>query len=315
MYNCVDQEKFANQWQTLRKTHQKDRYIFEHKERYYELFDHLAHFTNGIGSPRVAEIGVSALTRMYKPLFPHIELVTIDRPTELFGVDSSFGIDECSATHHYGIDLNRESIHPQWGTPSVGQFDFVAFCEILEHLVINPVQICEELLSLLKPNGFLYLTTPNFFSKLNLERIHNRENPQAVMPRRGEDDDSGYHFREYALYELVDAIQRAGGKVVKAAYSDVWHDDLTKQLLQTTPHLRSNLLIVATPKNSEAPVEYIAENHAPSSSQLTKDIDDDYLQTELAHLRTLVNAYERGRFIRFMKWLKLKLPNTSRFDP
>lgn len=312
MYDILSRSLYEKVWRDLMDMHpvESHQYLIEHKERHYELFDHMVHFLQGRSSPRVVEIGVSAFTRLYKKMAPQIRLVTIDRPVELYGTDVSFSIGECGAEHHYNINLNQEGIGPTWGEPPLGTFDYVVFCEVLEHLTVNPVQLLKELLSLLSSNGYLYLTTPNFFSLYHLQQMARFENPQQIFPRRNEDKFASLHFREYSMSELIDFIQQAGGKVVKASYSDCWQDEPTKKALEAHPELRSNLLVVAARADADVNIEYSPEQvqnpgHIGNLDllNLTDAQQVAALRGEVARLQAQVAAYENGRFMRLMRWL------------
>jgi SAM-dependent methyltransferase len=312
MYNILSRSHYEKAWRKLVDMHpvESHQYLIEHKERHYELFDYMAHFLKGQESPRVVEIGISAFTRLYKKMIPEIRLVTIDRPVELYGTDASYGIEECGAEGHYNIDLNRESIAPVWGEPPLGIFDYVVFCEVLEHLTVNPVQLLKELLSLLSSDGYLYLTTPNFFSLYHLQQMARFEHPQPIFPRRNEDKFASYHFREYSMLELIDFVKQAGGKIIKASYSDCWQDEATKKALETHPELRSNLVIVAALADATVRSEYSPEQIKNPGDirnldvlNLTDAQQVAALRGEVARLKTQVAAYENGRFMRLMRWL------------
>ena len=70
----------------------------------------------------------SAFSRLYKKLFPQIDLVIIDRALELNGTESRYSLQECQASRHFNVDLNKEGIGPEWGNPPLGTFDYVIFC-------------------------------------------------------------------------------------------------------------------------------------------------------------------------------------------
>lgn len=293
MYGLVDEEKYKTLCRQLYKTHPGDNYITLHKDRFYELFDHLAHFIADRENPIVCEIGVSAFTRFYTKLFPQIEFVTVDRSLDLFGVEAEFTMGECGAVRHYNIDLNTSAIHPEWGTPPLGKFDYVLFCEVLEHLRVNPVQLFEELLTLLKTNGLLYITTPNFFSYYNLKRIANWENPQDIFHRRDEDKHAAVHYREYSMPELIRFIEEAGGKIIKAYYSDVWNNETLRSTLSETPQMFSNLVVVAALSDANIAPEQIQQSEDVSfSASEEQSAEVTYLQAELRRLQTMVNDYE-----------------------
>jgi SAM-dependent methyltransferase len=199
----------------------------------------------GRSAPIVLEVGVSGFSRLYKKLFPHIRFVMVDRPVAAGGAGGSYGFDECSAERFYNIDLNTHPLDPTWGNPPLGTFDYVIFAEVLEHLTVSPVQLFQELLDLLKPNGYLYLTTPNFFSLYHLQQFMQGENPQCIFPRRGENKHAGHHFREYGMTELVHFMEDIGGKIVKTEYSDCWEDEHSRQVIADHPEWRRELVIVA----------------------------------------------------------------------
>jgi hypothetical protein len=292
-------------------------YLYKHKLRFGELFSCMARYLAGHSAPLVLEIGISSFTRLYKSLWPNMSLVTLDRPAELYGPDAPFALQICGAERHYCVDLNRQPLSASWGEPPLGTFDYILFCEVMEHLIVNPVQLCEELLGLLKPDGYLYLTTPNFFSMVHLQQIARRQNPQPIFPRRGEDTSASHHFRESSLVELIQFVEQAGGNVVEVSYSDCWEDERTKPLLAEHPELRSNLVVVASRADANTRVNTTATkfDSTPEPFSLTDErlfadgntIDYRELVAlqaqEIAYLQTLVRAYESGRFIRFMNWL------------
>ncbi len=299
MQTVLSEAEYDRAWHALVDPMPPDQqsYFLYHKRRYYELFNSLAYYTRDLATPSVLEIGVSGFTRLYKQLLPHIELVTVDRPVEMHGARPVFARSEYGAARHYNLDLNRQPLDPHWGMPPLGQFDCVVFCEILEHLTIDPAQIIHELVGLLRSAGRLYLTTPNFFSIHHLLQIKRREHPQAAFARRGEDRDAITHFREYSMAELLAATEAAGGKVVHAEYSDCWEDETTRQAIEATPTLRSNLLIVAcradAPETPDASVESVrADLGDLTEAELTQlglgppevDVSDLTEGTMLKHL-------------------------------
>jgi 2-polyprenyl-3-methyl-5-hydroxy-6-metoxy-1,4-benzoquinol methylase len=143
----------------------------------------------------------------------------------LGGAGADYYVAQWKAERYYNVDLNTHSLSTEWGTPPLGLFDYVVCAEVLEHLIVNPVEFISSLLSLLEPEGYLYLTTPNFFSHGHLGQIERREHLMAVYPKQGENNDHHQHFREYSLKELVEFTKEAGGTVINADYSDCWDDE------------------------------------------------------------------------------------------
>ena len=218
-------------------------YFETHRERFYELFNALAwYFPDRAASFRVLNVGVSEFDSFYRKLYPNMRLTTFDRPVADNGADARWGRELAGSERHYNGNLNTELIGPQWGEPPLGTFDLVVCTEVIEHLVLNPMEFIQELLSLLEPKGLLYLTTPNFYRRENLDRIARRENPQAAYPRRGENWDAHHHFRELTMGELEGYTAMAGGRVVERYFSRCWDFAQPPGL---PPEERSNLVLVA----------------------------------------------------------------------
>jgi len=151
----LDRARYEQGWHSLMAAapDHAHGYLTYHKQRFYELFDHLAFYLSFYlpenPAPRVLEIGVSPFTKLYKLFFPQLQLVTVDRPLDLYGTEATFTADECGAQAHYSIDLNRAAIgphiiSPRDGEPPLGRFDYVIFAEVLEHLTVNPSQLFGE---------------------------------------------------------------------------------------------------------------------------------------------------------------------------
>lgn len=290
-------------------------YMKEHKDRFYELFEHMAQYLPDTPHPRVLEFGTSSFTLFIKHFFPHVELVTADRPIEFHGYPPEFALNKAGAAAHYQINHNTTSIGPEWGNPPIGKFDYVVFCEILEHLTTHPVELLEELISLLKPNGLLYLTTPNFFSLANILKMERFEHPGQLYRRRGKDDKSAsMHVREYTLNELIRFSEEAGGKIIKGIYSGAFSKEHENPFLQKMPEYFSNLLILVAPVETSLKTEQVM-NHDPNISwtkvaaqgedvnipSLTRKIE--ILTNENDRLRAHLEAIENGRVMRLLNWL------------
>lgn len=213
----------------------------QHKERFWELFNACAILLEGRAAPCLLEVGTSELTALYRPLLPGLALHLADRPAEPgyigFTREVSEHISGCSA--YFAVDL-------EGGAPAVaasgleaGAYDLVVFTEVIEHLDVNPVEMLGALLGLLKDDGFLYLTTPNFFRRENLEKIARLENPQEVFPAGDGNWDGHHHHREYAAKELLRFAVEAGGRVAAFYFSDCWDRDPS-----LPEHERANLVLV-----------------------------------------------------------------------
>lgn len=123
------------------------------------------------------------------------------------------------------------------------EFQIVLCCEIIEHLTQDPTAMLAEIHRVLKPGGYLLLTTPNILNLrylLALVRGHNFLHPYSGYGVYGR------HQREYTLAELTDLVSGCGFEVIVARQEDLhpagsWRD-LWKLL---RPHRRDHLFVLA----------------------------------------------------------------------
>jgi glycosyltransferase involved in cell wall biosynthesis/SAM-dependent methyltransferase len=78
-------------------------------------------------------------------------------------------------------------------------FDVVLFCEILEHLLADPVHALDEIRRVLKPGGTLIVTTPNVVRLENVRKMIAGENIYDPYSGYGP---YGRHNREYTQQDL-----------------------------------------------------------------------------------------------------------------
>lgn len=111
-------------------------------------------------------------------------------------------------------DLEREHL-----TVPDGTFDGVLCCEVLEHLTINPVAVLAEVHRVLKPGGWLILTTPNVVSLENiLNLLHGRN---VYRPYDLVFGPTWRHNREYTAGEVADLLKGNGFTIDHLSVEDV----------------------------------------------------------------------------------------------
>ncbi|MGA2637458.1 class I SAM-dependent methyltransferase [Methylocella sp.] len=205
-----------------------------HRRRFFELFNLSAELIADVERPLVLEFGVGEHTRLYKAILPGVRIHTVEYPdrygTGGLNVDQSYELDLSLRTSRDAAPIQRAS------------YDLVIFAEVLEHLMANPVEIIEWLLSLVKPGGYLLLTTPNMFAKQAMPVYLSYDNPLAPFPIEETRALGQAHLREYSHIELLRFVQAAGGVTKALIFSSCWDDDET-----LAPVERKNLILVATP--------------------------------------------------------------------
>jgi SAM-dependent methyltransferase len=88
-------------------------------------------------------------------------------------------------------------------------FDGVILTEVLEHFAFDPMACMAELNRIVKPGGFLFLTTPNLASWVALYHLLHHETPYlfGVFERH---HTSNRHNREYTVREVGRLAEAAG---------------------------------------------------------------------------------------------------------
>ncbi len=226
---ALSESRYEALWAELAQARERHvigqaQYLLDHKRRFREHFNAVLFATRGVAAPEVLEFGATQFSALYARLLPGLRLDICDRPA---GADyPGFTESRCRALFDYrdfyGADLERLDA-PQ-GPPDA-RYDLVVFTEVLEHVVVEPVALLAWLLRKLKPSGRLYLSTPNFLRRENLELIRKGMNPQPLFPGAQANWDAHFHFREYAAPELFDLAARAGGRVEGFYFSGCWDED------------------------------------------------------------------------------------------
>ena len=86
-------------------------------------------------------------------------------------------------------------------------FDVVLYCEIIEHLLMNPTHTLKEINRVLKPGGLAVVTTPNVVRMNNVLAM--ADGVSIYDPYSGFGP-YGRHNREYSMHELVQLLRFSG---------------------------------------------------------------------------------------------------------
>ena len=98
-------------------------------------------------------------------------------------------------------------------------FDVVIFCEILEHLLMDPVRVLREIHRVLRPDGTIVLTTPNVDRFENVHRLVVGANIYDPYSFYGP---YGRHNREYNRNELHLLLGHLGFEIDRSFTADAF---------------------------------------------------------------------------------------------
>jgi SAM-dependent methyltransferase len=182
-----------------------EEYIDYHLQRFRKTLELLPQLP---GKVRVLELGASPffMTFLIQKYFGY----SVDT-TNFFGdYGSPTGGEErvtiTSNTYHE----SHEYIYPIFNLETDSypfadhSFDIVLCCEILEHLIMHPSHMLAEIHRILKPGGYLLLTTPNIASLKNAILLLKGKNIQHAYSGYGI---YGRHNREFTAAELSDLLK------------------------------------------------------------------------------------------------------------
>lgn len=98
-----------------------------------------------------------------------------------------------------------------------GRFETVLACELIEHLLRDPMHFVLECRRILENGGRLIVTTPNASSLTSVARVlHGFNNPQisSVYHRpRADAPEEAPHVREYTAFELREVLETGGFEI------------------------------------------------------------------------------------------------------
>ena len=121
---------------------------------------------------------------------------------------------------HFTVD-NFDLQSSPWPYPEES-FDLVLLCEILEHLVSDPMGVMAGINRVLKVGGHLLLTAPNIASARSVESVLRGESPYIYGKYQPGGRPTDRHNREYAPAELVRLASAAGINLVKIQTYNSW---------------------------------------------------------------------------------------------
>lgn len=180
-------------------------YVETHARRFYETFRLLPDLKPGA---RVLELG--AIPYYLTILLRKFAGLNVD-PVSFFEFETAE-----QTTHHVENVENQERYDFDYAPLNVERdvfpfadetYDLVLCCELLEHLLINPSHMLYEIHRVLKPEGFLLLSTPNVLRWENVFSLLKGRNINDCYHGNGI---YGRHNREYSMPEVSQLLEANG---------------------------------------------------------------------------------------------------------
>jgi SAM-dependent methyltransferase len=141
--------------------------------------------------------------------------------SHVYGADYGAGETEHKAVRYgqtrFELDIDLfDAERDTWPYPA-GHFELVLACEILEHMLFDPMRLLLEARRVLAEGGRILITTPNIAGLTSVARVlHGHDNPQIHSKYRIPEAMSRaeiQHVREYTLAELGEAVRSAGFEI------------------------------------------------------------------------------------------------------
>lgn len=99
---------------------------------------------------------------------------------------------------------------------SSGSFDLIMMNDVIEHLHDSPAKIIEDLLKLLRPNGYLLITTPNLVNlRKRIDVILGKTNLPNFRSFYFYPGKWRGHVREYVKSDFIELCEYAGLSVIE----------------------------------------------------------------------------------------------------
>lgn len=198
--------------------------------------------TKMVGSDaRILEVGGSPFFLTNALLTQGYKLDVIDKLSDTAGMT----VTRC--------DIEQEKIPFDDNT-----FDEILFNEVFEHMRINPIFTMQEILRILRPNGRLWLSTPNLGSLRGITNLIMKNESWSVVP---EGVYAQYellskighmgHVREYTSKEVTDFLLRVGFQVEKVIYRGTYGNRMANGMTKMLPRLKPYFTCIARKPNGE----------------------------------------------------------------
>jgi 2-polyprenyl-6-hydroxyphenyl methylase/3-demethylubiquinone-9 3-methyltransferase len=172
-------------------------YLKRHIDRYCATLEFLANNSINVNKMRVVDIGVFPghfsilLRKIYK--------------AKVLGIGKNFSTSFLDRMNTHGVRCLDVNVELEKFPIKEESCDIVFSCEILEHLYKNPSNMLRETFRIMKPGGYLFLSTPNLLRlSTRLRAVLGKNILWPLDGPLGYFDLSAYdrHNREFSLNEI-----------------------------------------------------------------------------------------------------------------
>jgi SAM-dependent methyltransferase len=200
-------------------------YVNDALARFFNTIDLIFNTFNG----KVLEIGANPylFTILLKKIFDYDLVLTNYFDSNVYRKAVAKGQQRIASrafAESYVFDyvtLNVELSHYPF---KKNELDLILFCEVLEHVVVDPMKCFPKLHSVLRPGGKLIVTTPNSVRLINFAHMLAGKNFfDRYHPENGI---YGRHNREFSLSEVVGILESNGFEIRTAKTVDRYNYDL-----------------------------------------------------------------------------------------
>lgn len=221
----------------LRKWH--NTYVVNHKARV--AFDFNLVRKNVLPNSRILEVG--SIPLLLTAAFARSQFAVT-------GVDIAPGRYR-SSIERLGVPILQCDIENSELPIESNSYDAVIFFELFEHLRINLIFTMQEVYRVLKPDGSLFLSSPNLRSFEGLKNFlfHNHSYSCCgdIYAEYEKLETLGHmgHVREYTSTEVIEFLKKIGFTIIQLIYRGRYYSKTAQLAIRLFPTLRPFITYVA----------------------------------------------------------------------